>query len=410
MTATNRYCFHVICGILLSCAVASAFAQSDKVSDGVVKIGVLTDMAGSTSDITGEGSVIAVRMAVEDFGGKVLGKPIEVIVADHQQKADVASSIARRWIDVEKVDAIVELPNSNTALAVAGIAKAKNRIVIVNGAASDRLTNEECTPVTVHYTYDTYSLANSTALAILKEGGDSWFFLTADYTSGTTLQQETTNVITANGGKVLGSVRHPLNASDFSSAILQAQQSGAKVIGLANAGGDTVNSIKTAKEFKITDSGKQRLAGLLLYITDIHALGLETAQGLLLTDAFYWDYSDETRKWSRRFFERRKKMPTSIQAGDYSSTMHYLKAIQAAGTDETGAVMAKMKSMPINDFFAKNGKIREDGRMVHDMYLLQVKKPSESKYPWDYFTVKSVIPGEQAFRPLSKSVCPLLKK
>ena len=410
MTATNRYCFHVICGILLSCAVASAFAQSDKVSDGVVKIGVLTDMAGSTSDITGAGSVIAVRMAVEDFGGKVLGKPIEVIVADHQQKADVASSIARRWIDVEKVDAIVELPNSNTALAVAGIAKAKNRIVIVNGAASDRLTNEECTPVTVHYTYDTYSLANSTALAILKEGGDSWFFLTADYTFGTTLQQETTNVITANGGKVLGSVRHPLNASDFSSAILQAQQSGAKVIGLANAGGDTVNSIKTAKEFKITDSGKQRLAGLLLYITDIHALGLETAQGLLLTDAFYWDYSDETRKWSRRFFERRKKMPTSIQAGDYSSTMHYLKAIQAAGTDETGAVMAKMKSMPINDFFAKNGKIREDGRMVHDMYLLQVKKPSESKYPWDYFTVKSVIPGEQAFRPLSKSVCPLLKK
>jgi len=410
MAAKNQYCFRVVCGILLSCAVATAAAQSDKVSDGVVKIGVLTDMAGSTSDITGEGSVIAVRMAVEDFGGKVLGKPIEVISADHQQKADVATNIARKWIDVEKVDAIVELPNSNTALAVAGVAKAKNRIAIVNGAASDRLTNEECTPVTVHYTYDTYSLANSTALAIVKEGGDSWFFLTADYTFGTTLEQETTNVVTANGGKVLGSVRHPINASDFSSAILRAQQSGAKVIGLANAGGDTVNSIKTAKEFKITDSGKQRLAGLLLYITDIHALGLETAQGLLLTDAFYWDYSDETRKWSRRFFERRKKMPTSIQAGDYSSTMHYLKAIQAAGTDETGAVMAKMKSMPINDFFAKNGKIRDDGRMVHDMYLLQVKKPSESKYPWDYFTVKSVIPGEQAFRPLSKSVCSLLKK
>jgi branched-chain amino acid transport system substrate-binding protein len=410
MAAKNRYCFHVVSGILLSCAMASAVAQSDKVSDGVVKIGVLTDMAGSTSDITGEGSVIAVRMAVEDFGGNVLGKPIEVIVADHQQKADVAANIARKWIDVEKVDVIVELPNSNTALAVAGVAKAKNRIVIVSGAASDRLTNEECTPVTVHYTYDTYSLANSTALAIVKEGGDSWFFLTADYTFGTTLEQETTNVVTANGGKVLGSVRHPINASDFSSAILQAQQSGAKVIGLANAGGDTINSIKTAKEFKITDSGKQRLAGLLLYITDINALGLETAQGLLLTDAFYWDYSDETRKWSRRFFERRKKMPTSIQAGDYSSTMHYLKAIQAAGTDETGAVMAKMKSMPINDFFAKNGKIRDDGRMVHDMYLLQVKKPSESKYPWDYFTVKSVIPGEQAFRPLSKSVCSLVKK
>jgi branched-chain amino acid transport system substrate-binding protein len=241
------------------------------------------------------------------------GKPIEVIVADHQQKADVATNIARKWIDVENVDAIVELPNSNTALAVAGVAKAKNRIVIVNGAASDRLTNEECTPVTVHYTYDTYSLANSTALAIVKEGGDSWFFLTADYTFGTTLEQETTNVVTANGSKVLGSVRDPINASDFSSAILRAQQSGAKVIGLANAGGDTVNSIKTAKEFKITDSGKQRLAGLLLYITDIHALDLETAQGLLLTDAFYRDYSDETRKWSRRFFERRKKMPTSIQ-------------------------------------------------------------------------------------------------
>jgi branched-chain amino acid transport system substrate-binding protein len=386
--------------------VATAIAQSGKISDGVVKIGVLTDMSGPLSDITGEGSVVAIKMAVEDFGGNVLGKPIEVLVADHQNKPDIAATIARKWIDTEKVDAIVELANSGTALTVSSIGKEKNRIVIVNGAASDRLTNEDCTSTTIHYTYDTYSLANSTGAAVVKQGGDSWFFLTADYTFGTTLESETSNVVKGSGGTVLGSVRHPINTFDFSSYLLQAQASGAKVIGLANAGGDTINAIKGAKEFSL----RQRLAALLLYITDIDSLGLETAQGLLFTDAFYWDFNDETRKWARRFFERRKKMPTSIQAGDYSSTVHYLKAIQAAGTDEAGAVMAKMKTTPITDFFAKNGKIRDDGRMVHDMYVLEVKKPTESKYPWDYFAVKAIIAGEQAFRPLSKSACPLVKR
>jgi len=399
----------VICFIYAAftlCFVATATAQSGKISDGVVKIGVLTDMSGPLSDITGEGSVVAIKMAVEDFGGNVLGKPIEVLVADHQNKPDIAAAIARKWIDTEKVDAIVELANSGTALTVSSIGKEKNRIVIVNGAASDRLTNEDCTSTTIHYTYDTYSLANSTGAAVVKQGGDSWFFLTADYTFGTTLESETSNVVKGSGGTVLGSVRHPINTSDFSSYLLQAQASGAKVIGLANAGGDTINAIKGAKEFGL----RQRLAALLLYITDIASLGLETAQGLLFTDAFYWDFNDETRKWARRFFERRKKMPTSIQAGDYSSTVHYLKAIQAAGTDEAGAVMAKMKTTPITDFFAKNGKIRDDGRMVHDMYVLEVKKPTESKYPWDYFAVKAIIAGEQAFRPLSKSACPLVKR
>lgn len=404
MRKVGVICF--ICAAFTVCLVATATAQSDKISDGVVKIGVLTDMSGPLSDITGEGSVIAIKMAVEDFGGNVLGKPIEVLVADHQNKPDIAAAIARKWIDTEKVDAIVELANSGTALTVSSIGKEKNRIVIVNGAASDRLTNEDCTSTTIHYTYDTYSLANSTGAAVVKQGGDSWFFLTADYTFGTTLESETSNVVKGSGGTVLGSVRHPINTSDFSSYLLQAQASGAKVIGLANAGGDTINAIKGAKEFGL----RQRLAALLLYITDIDSLGLETAQGLLFTDAFYWDFNDETRKWARRFFERRKKMPTSIQAGDYSSTVHYLKAIQAAGTDEAGAVMAKMKTTPITDFFAKNGKIRDDGRMVHDMYVLEVKKPTESKYPWDYFTVKAIIAGEQAFRPLSKGVCPLVKR
>ncbi len=397
-----------VVAVVLLTSTTIAVAQSGSVSDGVVKIGVLTDMTGPLSDITGEGSVIAVKMAVEDFGGKVLGKPIEVIVGDHQNKADVASILARRWFDTEQVDVVVELANSGTALAVSGIGKQKNRVVIVSGAGSDRLTNEECAPTTIHYVYDTFALARSTGTAITKQGGDTWFFVTADYTFGSTLEKDATRFVTAAGGKVLGSARHPINTTEFSSYMLQAQASGAKVIGLANAGGDAINAIKAAHEFRLVD--KQRLAGLLLYLTDIHSLGLETAQGLLFTDAFYWDANEETRRWSRRFFDRRKKMPTSIQAGEYSSTLHYLKAIQAARTDEATAVVAKMKEMPINDFFAKNGRIRADGRMVHDMYLMQVKKPSESKYPWDYLTIRQVLPGDEVFRPLSESVCPLVKK
>lgn len=396
--------------IAVSIAPLSASAADAKISDDVVKIGLLLDMSSLYADITGEGSVTAVKMAIEDFGGKVLGKPIELVYIDHQNKADIAANKAREWFDTEKVDAIMDVAASATALAVAEVAKQKNKIVVFSGPGSVRLTNESCTPVTVHYVYDTYALANVTGNAVVKNGGDSWFFLTADYAFGHSLEKDVSDVVKAHGGKVLGSTKHPLNTSDFSSFLLTAQNSGAKIIGLANAGGDTINSIKAANEFGITKSGKQQLAGLLVFVNDIHSLGLDTTQGLLLTAGFYWDLNDETRKWSRRFMERAKKMPNMVQAGEYSATMHYLNAIKAAGTDETGAVMAKMKATPINDFFAKNGRIREDGRMVHDMYLFQVKKPSESKGPWDYYTLKSTVPGEQAFQPLSKSNCSLVKK
>jgi branched-chain amino acid transport system substrate-binding protein len=394
---------------ILSLAAGTSHAQQ-KVSDDVVKIGILTDMSGLYSDLSGEGSVAAAKMAVEDFGGKVLGKPIEVISADHQNKSDVAAGKAREWFDAQKVDMINDLVTSSTALAVVDIAKQKNRIAIINGAGATRLTNESCTPNSIHYSWDTYALANGTANAVVKQGGDAWYFITADYAFGHSLEKDSSDVIKANGGKVLGSAKHPLNASDFSAFLLQAQSSGAKIIGLANAGGDAVNAIKAANEFGIGKSGKQHLASLLLTINDIHSLGLNVAQGLYGTEAFYWDLNDETRAWSKRFAAKMKKMPNMIHAGVYSSTMHYLKAIQAAGTDEAGAVMKKMKETPINDFFAKNGKIREDGRMVHDMYLVQVKKPSDSKGAWDYYNVKAVIPGDQAYQPLSKSACPLVKK
>ncbi|WP_136420256.1 ABC transporter substrate-binding protein [Herbaspirillum sp. ST 5-3] len=394
---------------ILSLAAGTSHAQQ-KVSDDVVKIGILTDMSGLYSDLSGEGSVAAAKMAVEDFGGKVLGKPIEVISADHQNKSDVAAGKAREWFDAQKVDMINDLVTSSTALAVVDIAKQKNRIAIINGAGATRLTNESCTPNSIHYSWDTYALANGTANAVVKQGGDSWYFITADYAFGHSLEKDSSDVVKANGGKVLGSAKHPLNASDFSAFLLQAQSSGAKIIGLANAGGDAVNAIKAANEFGIGKSGKQHLASLLLTINDIHSLGLNVAQGLYGTEAFYWDLNDETRAWSKRFAAKMKKMPNMIHAGVYSSTMHYLKAIQAAGTDEAGAVMKKMKETPINDFFAKNGKIREDGRMVHDMYLVQVKKPSESKAPWDYYNVKAVIPGDQAYQSLAKSACPLVKK
>jgi branched-chain amino acid transport system substrate-binding protein len=392
---------------LLCC---TAHAQHATISDDAVRIGLLLDMTSLYADITGSGSVTAAQMAINDFGGKVLGKPIQLVFADHQNKADIAANKAREWFDRDKVDAILDVAASGPALAVAPIAKEKNKITVFSGPGSARLTNDACTPVTVHYTYDTYALANSTARAVVANGGDSWFFLTADYTFGTTLEKDTTDVVTANGGKVLGSVRHPLNASDFSAFLLRAQSSGAKVVGLANAGGDTINAAKGAHEFQLTASGKQKLAGLLVYINDVHTLGLGAAQGMLLTTAFYWDRDEETRKWARRFFEKQKKMPNMSQAGLYSSVMHYLKAVQMAGTDETGAVMAKMKQTPINDFFARNGRIRDDGRMVHDMYLMEVKKQSESKYPWDYYKEVSVVPAERAFQPLSASTCPLVKK
>ncbi|GIZ50119.1 ABC transporter substrate-binding protein [Noviherbaspirillum aridicola] len=398
--------------LAVAAALSLAFSQGAgaQVSDDAVRIGLLLDMSSLYADITGPGSVAAAQMAIDDFGGKVLGKNIQLVYADHQNKADIAANKAREWFDRDKVDAILDVAASGPALAVAPIAREKNRITVFSGPGSVRLTNDACTPVTVHYAYDTFALANSTARAVVQNGGDSWFFLTADYTFGTTLEKDATDVIQANGGKVVGSVRHPLNASDFSSFLLRAQSSGAKVVGLANAGGDTINAIKGAHEFRLTASGKQRLAGLLVYINDIHTLGLEAAQGMLLTTGFYWDRNEETRKWARRFFEKTKKMPNMSQAGLYSSVLHYLNAVRAAGTDETGAVMARMKQTPVNDVFARNGRIREDGRMVHDMFLYEVKKPSESRYPWDYYKEVAVIPADKAFQPLSQSACPLVKK
>ena len=398
----------LVCAALIAHVGATASAAT-KVSDGVVKIGVLTDMSGTYSDLAGPGSLAAVQMAVADFIARE--KPdfkIEVISADHQNKGDIAAIKAREWIDTEKVDMIVDLVTTSTALAVMKVAKEKNRITIVSGAGSTPITNEQCTDLNVHWTYDTYAMAVGTGKAVVKQGGKTWFFLTADYAFGKALEKDTTEEVLRDGGKVLGHVLHPFPAQDFSSFLLQAQASGAQVIGLANAGNDTINAIKQAAEFGITP--KQTLAGLLMFISDVHSLGLKATQGMYLTTGFYWDRNDETRAWSKRFFEKRNRMPTMAQAGDYSATYHYLKAVKTVGTDDTKAVMARMKATPINDFFAKNGKIRVDGRMVHDMYLAQVKKPSESKYPWDYYHIRQVIPGDQAFMPLSKSVCPLVKK
>lgn len=386
-----------------------ASAQTAAISDDVVKIGVLTDMSGQFSHESGEGAVTAVKMAVEDFGGKVLGKPIEVVVADHQNKPDTASALARKWYDVDHVDMIANLINSSIALTVTGLAKEKNRIAIVNGSGSSRLTGDACTPNSVHYAYDTYALARGTGSALAKEGKKSWYFLTADYAFGHALEADTSAVVKGMGGEVVGSTRYPPESFDQSSFLLQAQSSKAQVVGLAGSGNVLVNSIKSAQEFGIQQSG-QTLAGLLVWITDVKSLGLSAAQGLVLTNAFYWDRDDETRAWSKRFFERTKKMPHMGDAGDYSSTMHYLRAVQAAGTDEAQAVMGKMREMPINDFFAKNGRIREDGRMVHDMYVYEVKKPSESKGEWDFYKLREVVPGDQAFRPLKDSTCPLVKK
>jgi branched-chain amino acid transport system substrate-binding protein len=393
----------------LGLAAGALFAQT-KLTNDLVKIGILTDMSGLYSDVGGEGAVVAAKMAIEDAGGKVLGKPIELISADHQNKADIAANKAREWYDTQKVDMIAELLNSAVGLAVQEVGKQKKRITLNSGAAASRLTGADCSPYGAHWTYDTYALSNGTGKAIVKQGGDTWFFLTADYAFGKNLEKDTTTVVKANGGKVLGSVLHPLSSSDFSGYLLQAQASKAKVIGLANAGGDTINSVKQANEFGITKGGQQ-LAGLLVFDTDIDSIGLQIAQGMYLTTGFYWDMNDDTRKWAKRYGERMKgKMPTMVQAGVYSQVSHYLKAVAAAGTDDADAVMKKMRETPINDFFAKNGKLREDGRMVHDMYLAQVKKPSESKGRWDNLKIVQTIPGDQAFRSLKDSECPLVKK
>ena len=375
----------------------------------VIKIGVLTDMSGLYADISGPGSVVAARMAVEDFGAAQKGLKVDIVVGDHQNKPDVGSSIARSWFDVDKVDVIVDVPTSSVALAVNDIVREKNKVFLASGPATSDLTGPKCSPNMVHWTYDTWALANGTGKAVVKTGGDTWFFITADYAFGHALERDTTAVIVANGGKVVGDVRAPLNTSDFSSFLLQAQASKAKIIGLANASGDTVNSIKQASEFGIVRGG-QSLAGLLMFIQDIHALGLPAAQGLLLTEAFYWDQNEQSRAFAKRFAPQYKgNMPSMIQAGVYAAVLHYLKAVEALGSAADGrAVVAKMKEMPTDDALFGKGTIRADGRHVHDMYLFEVKKPEESKYPWDYYKLRATIPAAEAFRPLKDGGCPLV--
>jgi branched-chain amino acid transport system substrate-binding protein len=394
-------------GVCVSALALLGSAAQAEISGNAVKIGVLNDQSGLYADLAGQGSVEAARMAVEDFGGSINGAPIEVLSADHQNKPDIGSNIVREWIDVDGVDVIVDVPTSSVALAVTEIVKEKDKVFLVSGAATTDLTGEACSPNTIHWTYDTYALAVGTGRAMVQEGGDSWFFITADYAFGHQLEEDTSNVVKEQGGEVLGAVRHPLSSSDFSSYLLQAQGSGAKVIGLANAGADTTNSIKQANEFGITQAGQQ-LAALLLFLSDVHALGLDVAQNLVLTTGFYWDMDDETRAWSERFKERVGAMPTMVQAGVYSAVTHYLNAIKETGGDEAKPVVEQMKATPVNDFFAKNGTIREDGRMVHDMYLARVKTPDESKGEWDYYEILRTIPADQAFVPLSESKCELV--
>jgi branched-chain amino acid transport system substrate-binding protein len=388
--------------------LAAAAPASAQISGEAVKIGVLTDMSSLYADIGGPGSVEAARMAIADFGGIVDGKKIELVSADHQNKPDIGSAIANQWFDTEGVDAIVDVPTSSVALAIQEIVRKKNKVFLISGAASSDLTGKACAPTSIHWTYDTVALANGTGSAVVKAGGDTWFFITADYAFGHALERDTTKVVEAAGGKVLGSVKVPLNNADFSSFLLQAQASKAKIVGLANAGGDTINSIKQAAEFGIV-AGGQKLAGLLVFISDVHSLGLQAAQGLQLTEAFYWDQNNETRAWSKRFFEKTSREPTMVQAGVYGAITHYLNAIKAIGTDDGPKVAAKMRATPVNDFMTKNGKILPDGTLVRDMYLFEVKKPSGSKGPWDYYKQISVIPGEEAFKRPGANPCPLDK-
>jgi branched-chain amino acid transport system substrate-binding protein len=403
----------LIASLLLSSALSLALAGAASADDKVVKIGALSDQSGLYADLGGPGSTLAAQMAAEDSGLKAKGWTIDIVSGDHQNKPDIGTSIARQWADVDKVDVIVDVPNSGVALAVNNVAKEKNLVYINSGAASSDLTNAQCTPNTVHWTYDTYMLAHTTGQALVKAGGDTWFFLTADYAFGAALERDTTAVITANGGKVVGGVKHPLNTSDFSSFLLQAQASKAKIIGLANAGGDTTNTIKQAAEFGIVKGG-QKLAALLLFLTDVKAIGLETAQGLNFTETFYWDMNDQTREFSKKFAARMKNgaPPTMVQAGVYAGLMHYFKALEALGGNPHDGVkiVEKMKSMPTDDPLFGKGAIQPNGRVIHNAYLFEVKKPSESKAPWDFYKLVGTVPGEQAFTPLSESKCALLKK
>jgi len=394
---------------LLACAFADASDARSQVSDDTVKIGVLNDQSGLYADLGGPGSAIAARMAVEDFGGVVLGRPVEVVVADHQNKADIGAAIARRWFDTEGVDLVIGFDNSSVALAVEQLAAERNRIAIAGAVGSTAFTGKACTPTEASWIYDSYALTTSVARAVVAEGRDTWFFLTVDYAFGHSLEADASSAVRAAGGSVLGSVRHSLGTADFSSYLLQAQASGAKVVALANGGGDMVNAIKQAGEFGLARGG-QTVVALLVFITDVHSMGLQTAQGLKFVTAFYWDRDAESRVWAKRFFARHGRMPTMAQASVYSAIRHYLKAIAAAGTDEAKAVMAKMRELPVDDFYARNGRLREDGRLVHDMYFAEVKKPSESKEPWDDYKILDVIPGASAFRSLEDGGCPLAWK
>lgn len=387
--------------------VAAAFGGQASAQEKSIKLGVMNDRSGLYADLSGEGSVVAARMAVEDSGIQDKGWKVDIVSADHQNKPDIGSTIARTWYDQEGVDVIVDVPTSSVALAVNEVTKQKDKVFLVSGAATSDLTGKQCSPNTIHWTYDTWSLANGTGRAMVEAGGDTWFFVTADYAFGHQLEEDTSAVVKKAGGQVLGAVRHPFPGQDFSSFLLQAQASGAEVIGLANAGGDTINSIKQAAEFGITQAG-QNLAGLLVFITDVHALGIQTAQGLVLTEAFYWDLNDQTRDWSKRFAEAHNgNMPTMVQAGVYSAVLHYLKAVEALGEAEGKAVVEKMKELPTSDPLFGEGQVRADGRKIHKMYLFEVKKPEESQGTWDYYKVVSEIPADQAFRPVEEGNCPL---
>ncbi len=382
--------------------------QAAGISDDVIRIGFLTDMSSVYSDLDGKAGADSIRMAIEDAGGEINGKKIELFFADHQNKADIASARAREWFDEKKIDLLVGGTNSSTSLAMAALAEQKKKPFIAIGAGSSALTNAQCSPYTIHYAYDTIALARGTGGAVVEQGGKSWFFLTADYAFGHSLEQDTAAVVKKAGGTVVGAVRVPLGNADFSSFMLQAQSSGAKILGLANAGGDFVNSVKAAKEFGVSNT--MNLAGLLVFINDIHALGLENTQGMYLTTGWYWDQNDESRKWAQRFFDQQKRMPSFVQAADYSSVAFYLKGVKETGTDDGDAMMKWMKSNKVNDFFAKNGVVREDGRMVYDMYLAQVKKPSESKKPWDYYNIVTTLPGDKVYASLAESTCKYIKK
>jgi len=393
----------------LAAAVTGVGAANAQLSDDVVRIGVLNDQSNVYADLGGPGTVVAARMAIEHVGGKVLGKPVDILVAEHRSKADGGASIARQWFDDDKVDMVIGFDNSSVALAVEQVAFQKNRIAIAGAIGKTAFTGKDCTPHEAAWVYDAYALTNTLARSVVGRGDNTWFFITVDYSLGHSLEADATSAVVTSGGKVLGSARHPLNTADFSSYLLQAQTSGAKVVALANAGGDMINATKQAKEFGLIGHG-QSVVALLVFLTDIHSVGLEVAQGLKFVTPFYWDRDDESRTWSKRFFERHKRMPTMAQAAIYSATRHYLRAIEVAGTDEAKAVMAKMREIPVNDFYAKNGRVREDGRMVHDMYFVQVKTPAESTGPWDYYKILSTIPGDQAFRPLDEGGCPLVKQ